>query len=127
MLNERFGSGKVSATTRSKNKKQGQKKTKTPTHLITLSLLQEKLSLELIAKKRELSIGTIITHIEKLKGLKLLDHPLMESLKQTISVSDFDVIFDELQKSEDGRLQPIYDQFKGRYEYHALRMVRLFV
>jgi ATP-dependent DNA helicase PIF1 len=103
---------------------------KIPTHITTLEMLKEKLSIESIAAKRELSIGTIITHIEKLKSLKKidssLDDSLMANLKSSIPKDDFDVICAELEQSEDGKIKPIYDKFDGKYSYAKIQLVRLF-
>ncbi len=115
MLIERFEGGKTKVTTA------------IPTHITTLEMLKENSSIESIAAKRGLSVGTIIRHIEKLKGLKQLDKVLMENLKDAISKNDFDIIFAELEKSEDRKLTPLYDKFAGKYSYACIQIVRLFV
>ncbi len=108
-------------------KRNGRTKTKIPTHIPTLELLKQNLSIESIAAKRELSVGTIIRHIEKLKSLKQLDKSLIENLKTAISQNDFDIIFAELEQSADGKLQPVYDKFQGKYSYASIQIVRLFL
>ena len=118
-LLERFEGNKI--------KKTKTKKTEVPTHVITQTLLKEKLSIAAIAEKRALTTGTIIGHIEKLKGLKQIDNATIENLKDGMSKNDFDLIFAELKKSEDGRLSAIYDAFKGKYSYSCIRIVRLFM
>lgn len=102
------------------------KETKTPTHLITLALLKNKLSVSAIAKQRALSNGTILTHIEKLKGLKLVTNLEIEHLREEISQNEFDLIFSEIVKSEDGKLKPIVEAFSGKYSYDMIRLVRVF-
>ena len=97
-----------------------------PTHLITLQLLKEKLSLDAIAERRGLVIGTIISHLEKLKGLNLIDNTHLSTLKEKVSPQDFDDIFTALEKSEDGKIKSIYDQFEGKYSYASIQIVRLF-
>jgi len=124
-LIERFGGSKTKVVGRAKIN--SRKKTQMPTHMVTLNLLQENLPIESIAKKREVTIGTIIAHIEKLGGLKLLENKLMANLKVSIPSDDFDLIFGELKKSEDGKLKQIYDKFEGKYAYNCIKMVRLFV
>jgi ATP-dependent DNA helicase PIF1 len=121
-LLERFGGGESKST--EKNKK---RKTKIPTHIITLQMLQENLSIESIAAKRSLAVATIIGHIEKLKSLKLIDDVLITNLKSTISKNDFDIIYTELEQSADGRLTPIHEKFAGKYSYACIQLVRLFV
>ena len=90
-------------------------------------MLKENLSIELTAERRELTIGTVVNHIEKLKGLKLIDSSLIGELKLTLPKEDFDVILAELQKSEDGKLKSVYDKLKGQYSYITIQLVRLFV
>jgi ATP-dependent DNA helicase PIF1 len=124
-LIERFGGCKPNvigkATTNTRNKKA------IPTHITTLAMIKENLSIESIAEKRGLSIGTIISHIEKLKGLKQIDNSCIEHLKGALPKKDFDVIFAELEKSEDGKLTPLYNKFEGKYSYASIQLVRLFV
>ena len=102
------------------------KKTDIPTHLITLELLQNGIPLESIASTRGLSVGTIVSHIEKSKGLKLIDQNHLEPLKDQLPKEDFDIILSELEKSEDGKLKPIYDKYEGKYSYASIQIVRLF-
>jgi ATP-dependent DNA helicase PIF1 len=118
-LIERFDSGKPKAIKKIKND--------TPTHMTTLEMLKENLSIDSIAAKRALSAGTIITHIEKLKNLKYIDNSLMAHLKNAIPKNDFDIILTELEQSEDGKLKSIYEKFDGKYAYAKLQLVRLFV
>jgi hypothetical protein len=112
-----------------KNKKINLKirKTKIPTHMTTLSMLKENESIKSIAEKRGLTVGTIITHIEKLKSLKQIDLELIENIKNRIPKTDFDIIFSALKKSGDGELKSLYDKFEGKYSYTHIRIVRLFL
>ncbi len=112
---------------KAKIKNNKNKSTKIPTHITTLEMLKENLSIELIAEKRELTVGTIINHIEKLQGLKKINNTLIENLKIGILKNDFDLIFAALKKSKDGELKAIYDQFEGKYSYSCIKIVRLFV
>src|SRR3990167_1539608 len=98
-----------------------------PTHMITLELLKDGGSFESIAEKRGLSVGTIVNHIEKSKGLKLIDKDKIGPLKDQIPKEDFDIILSELEKSEDGKLKTIYDKYEEKYSYICIQIVRLFV
>jgi hypothetical protein len=113
-----------------KNAADTRKTTAVPTHMTTLAMLKENLPLEAIVAKRELSMGTIMTHIEKLNGLKEIDHafiePFIAPLKDTIPKEDFDAIFAEAKQSADGALKPLYDKFEGKYAYEWIKIVRLF-
>jgi len=124
-LMERFEGGKTKANV--KGKKNRKNNTAIPTHLITLAMLKENIFIDSIARKRGLSMGTIISHVEKLKGLNQLDSSCMETLKATLPKQDFEVIFAELKQSEDGKLKPIYEKFGEKYTYASLRVVRLFM
>lgn len=96
-------------------------------HMTTLEMLKENLSIESIAEKRKASIDTIIKHIEKLQSLKKVDSVSMACLKKGIPEADFDIIFSALNQSEDGRLKPVYEQFSGKYSYANIKIVRLFL
>lgn len=124
-LIERFEAGKTKGVAKGKNNKI--KKAENPTHMKTLEMFKENPSVEAIAAKRGLTVRTIITHIEKLKGLKQIDQDLMKNLKNSISKNDFDIIFSELEKSEDGKLKSVYDRFEGKYSYTSIQIVRLFL
>jgi ATP-dependent exoDNAse (exonuclease V) alpha subunit len=131
-LIERFGGWvEEKINMREKEKRRKSKKleetSSIPTHMITGEMLKKKLSIKLIAKKRGISVDTIINHIEKLQNLKQMDHADMTCLKKMISEIDFDIIFSELKKSEDGRLKPIYDRFEGKYSYTDIKIARLFI
>ena len=97
------------------------------THLITLKMLKEKMSIESIATKRGFSARTIIGHLEKLQNLKLMDDNFLAHLKENFSLSDFEVIYSEFKKSADGKLKPVYEKFEGKYSYDHLQLVRIFV
>lgn len=121
-LAERFQGGKIKTRKKAVTK---EKKVKIPTHVTTLGLLADNLSIESIAAKRELSVGTVIGHIEKLHDLKMIDDYMVAHLKHTIPKDDFDVIAFELGISEEGRLTPIYEKFAGKYSFNDIRLVRL--
>jgi ATP-dependent DNA helicase PIF1 len=121
-LFERFEAHKI----KKPSKKIISRETNIPTHLITLELLKNKLSINTIAGQRELSSGTILNHIEKLKGLKLIDNSDIKYLKDDLSQNEFDLIFTELTKSEDGKLKPLVEAFSGKYSYETIKLVRLF-
>jgi len=97
-----------------------------PTHLITLEMLQNNQSIAMIAAERNLTYGTLLTHIEKLNGLKLINLQHINHLKAALAQEDFEAIFVALKASEEGRLMPIYEKFTGKFSYEEIRMVRLF-
>ncbi|KTD57604.1 AAA family ATPase [Legionella shakespearei] len=121
-LFERFEGGTVKKST----KRIFNKEAKKPTHIITLELLKNKLSISGVAEQRGLSSGTVLGHVEKLKGLKLITNSDIEHLKEGLSQNEFDLIFTELAKSEDGKLTPLVEAFEGKYSYDTIKLVRLF-
>ena len=109
----------------SKPDSRAKKSDRIPTHLVTLEMLNQKLSLESIASKRGLALTTIIVHIEKNLSLKLIDKSSLSHVRDSIPIHDFDVIAKELKKSTDGKLTPIYETFCEKYSYEDIRIVRL--
>ncbi|MBX3709636.1 MAG: AAA family ATPase [Gammaproteobacteria bacterium] len=124
-LAERFGGCAVKPIAKKKTKKKKEKPI--PSHLMTLEMLKKNQSIESIAAERGVSMGTILNHIEKLKGLKMIESNYFNHLRCMLEKEDFDAIFAELNLSEDGRLTPIYNKFDGKYTYENIRLVRLFV
>jgi ATP-dependent DNA helicase PIF1 len=123
-LIKRFGA----CTTQSIGKKGAtvKKQKANPNHFVTLDLLGEKLSLESMAERRELTVGTIIRHLEILKGLKKITNSDIVYLKEGYLDKDYDLIWAALTKSEDGKLKPIYEALEGKYSYADIQLVRLF-
>lgn len=112
---------------KSEKKKQSIVKNSPPSYLATKELLMQSLPIELIAEKRGFKVDTIVNHIEKLKSLKQVDNADLTYLKSSFQENDFEAIFSEFNKSEDGKLKPIYEKFEGKYSYDDIKLVRLFV
>lgn len=125
VLIARFGGAKeADVLARTKlGKKSRPKIMKKPTQEITKEFLNQKMSLEDIAKERGMTVGTILSHLEKLQGVG--DLPDINYLKPKIK--DFKKILAEFKKSTDGKLTPIFEALKGEYPFETLRLVRLFV
>lgn len=98
-----------------------------PSYKITGEMLKDNLSIELIAEKRELSVETIINHIERLLSLKQIDNACIAFLKTRLPENDFEIIFSALKQSEDGKLKSIYEKFEGKYSYGDIKLTRLFL
>lgn len=118
----RFGGSKIKVEKKSRASK---RKKKIPTHIATLELLKEKLSIAEIAAKRELSVGTIITHLEKLNDLNKMEDSFVEHIRNLLTKEEYDVILAEFEQSTDGKITPIYDKYAGKYSYASIRLVRL--
>jgi hypothetical protein len=90
----------------------------------TKLLLLQKLSLGEIAKKRELTVDTIIGHIEKIveRGEEISFEHLLPKKKEYLKIQE---AFKEI-LAEAGayKLTPTFEKLKGVYDYHTLRLVR---
>jgi len=89
----------------------------------TKQLLDEGLSIEGMAKRRGVTMGTILAHLEKLKELDasiVLDRfkPEKKVLKE---------IQKTFAKFEDTKLSPVHKKLDGKYSYEDLRLARLFL
>lgn len=129
-LLQRFGGSAVKLAKNKKEKKKKEKKVKeksVATHLLTLELLKLKHSIASIAAEREISSRTVLSHLEKLKGLQLISDNELGHIRKTIADEDFAAILAELKVSEDGRLTPVYNKFEEKYSYEVIQIVRLFV
>ncbi len=93
------------------------------TYKKTKQLLDEGLSMEGMAKRRGVTMGTILAHLERLKELDgdvALDRfkPEKKVLKE---------IQKAFAKFEDTKLSPVYKKLDGKYSYEDLRLARLFL
>lgn len=90
-------------------------------HTKTRDLLLKKISLERISKNQNLSLSTIINHIEKLidAGEKLdFDYLKLPSDRYRIMKEAFNACGKE-------RLKPVFEYLGGNYSYDELRLVRV--
>ncbi len=96
---------------------------KIPSHEKTLALLKKKMSLENIAKEREMTFVTIISHLEKLK-----EGDYDVNLKQyKPKLADLKIIRATFEFLKDTKLSPAHRRLKGKYSYEDLRIARLFI
>ena len=132
-LIHRFGGTTVKTSAQKNGKKKNEKSNKpkkeksAPTHINTLERIKLKQSIGAIAVERSISIGTVFHHLEKLKGLQMLENADIDYLKDELAENDFAAILAELNLSDNGWLTPIYEKFEGKYSYENIRLVRLFV
>ncbi len=93
---------------------------KIPSHIKTQEMLNEKLSIAEIAKQRNLSVDTIIGHIEKLVEMKQ-----KVELKYVLPAKkDKDKILKTFKELKTHKLTPVFEQLKGKYSYQEIRIVR---
>lgn len=96
---------------------------KTASHMVTKALLDEKKSIEDIAKERDISIDTVIGHIEKLREYREvvnLEHTLPPKKTLTSITKAFE-------KLETRKLTPVFDHLGGKVAYHDIRLVRAYL
>ena len=88
----------------------------------TLELIQQKISLEEIAKEQNLKSTTIFRHLEKMilqENIKLnLEYLKPEKKKYNEIKSAFE-------KCGTEKLKPVFDELNEKYDYDDLRLVRL--
>ncbi|MFZ2593588.1 MAG: helix-turn-helix domain-containing protein [Minisyncoccia bacterium] len=106
-------------------KKKGVKKSAVTTKDETLARIQKGMSLAEISAERGLTVGTICSHvfdlymqqkIERDTVLALLPERVQDALPQIIKV---------IKDTDDSKLQPVFDHFKGAYTYDELRLVSM--
>ena len=96
---------------------------KIPSHEKTLELITRGKSIKDIAMERKMTIGTILSHLEKLKEGKY-----EVDLKQFKPKSaDLKAIKTAFKGTKDMKLAPAHRKLKGKYSYEELRLARLFV
>jgi hypothetical protein len=100
---------------------------KVPSHVKTLEMIKEKMKLQEIAEKRELSADTILGHIEKLieNGEKVdLEYLLPKKKDLDKIIKTFEAVH---KKSGAYKLTPAFESLVGAYDYQTLRLVRAFI
>jgi len=103
------------------------KKSKNPTglgttHLTTKELVDQKKTVEEMAKIRKISDQTIIQHLEKL--LETEQDLDIQYLKP--SAEDIQIIQEAFKKIDSPHLKPVREQLKNKYTYNEIRLARMF-
>jgi len=109
-------------TAKNKDKKEVFKE-KISTYEKTLAFIAEKLSLAEIAGKRGMTLGTVISHLEKLKAKNSSLNLNVYKPKE----KDLKIIGDAFKKSGETKISPVYEILGGKYSYEELRLARLFL
>lgn len=104
-------------------KKKEKKKPKQKTQTTTKEMLEEGMTPEAIAKKRELKLSTIYGHMDYLKERNEL--PEISYLKPP--KKKFEEMKKAFEAQEDAKLSPVYEALQGKYSYDELRLARLFL
>lgn len=98
-------------------------KNRVSTYEKTRECVDAGLSLSAIAKKRGMTLGTIISHLEKIKTL----FPDCDLVRFKPDARDFKKIKEAFVAVEDTKLAPVHHKLKGEYSYEDLRIARLFL
>jgi len=96
---------------------------KIPTHEKTRALIDSGMNLKEVAKERGMTIGTIISHLEKLKALD----PNIDLKKFKPKQPDLKKLKEAFKATKDTKLAPVHKKLKGEYSYEELRLARLFL
>ncbi len=96
---------------------------KVPSHEKTLVLLKEGKSLKEVAKERGMTLGTVISHLEKLKVGKYD----VDLKPHTPKLADLKAIRSVFKSLKETKLSPAHKKLKGKYSYEDLRLARLFI
>lgn len=94
-----------------------------PTHERTRALLDEYEDLKEIANERGLTLGTIITHLEKI--VELGDRECIQKFKP--KAGDLKKISKAFKETKGTKLAPVNAKLKGEYDFDELRLARLFL
>lgn len=104
---------------------QEQKQKKLSTVEKTKLLLKQEFSIDEIAKKREMTKGTIVGHLENL--IKLGECPDISHIKAKIPKDRLEKIKKAFEKSGDTKLSPARSILGNDFSFDELRLARLFI
>jgi hypothetical protein len=100
-------------------------KSKTSTYDKTLLLYQSGKSVAEIANERNLTEGTILNHLEKLKMKDRLTNNELERVVPPYLSKSLPAIHQIFNEMGYGKLGPVYAKLHGQYSYEDLRLARL--
>lgn len=104
---------------------QEEKQEKLSTIEKTKLMLKDELTVEEIAKKRKMTKGTIVGHIERLRDLG--ECPDIKYIKKTISKDRLEKIKKAFEKTGDTKLSPVRNILGSSFSFDELRLARLFI
>jgi ATP-dependent exoDNAse (exonuclease V) alpha subunit len=102
----------------------GEKPMKKSTFEETLELLQEGKSLEEIRESRNVTLGTIITHLEKLKEGGHISEEEIRAMAPEHILSGLDEIEEAFNKTSIKSLTPAWKRLNGKYTFDDLKLAR---
>lgn len=108
--------------------KKKEKELKKSTHEITKEMLEDQMSLAMIADKRGIKQETVVSHVEDL--IKEGDCPDIDYLKRELKRSELEEIIDAFNELETDTLSTVYNLLlkrKKKPSYLKIRIARLFL
>lgn len=102
------------------------KPNRTSTYEETRRLLEKEYPLSKIAKERGMTLGTVMSHIEKLIEDQLID-PMFDLDHIKPKEEILKVIEKAFKNTGEKKLTPVYDHLEGKFTYDDLRVARLFI
>lgn len=105
----------------------GEKPAKKTTFEETLDLLKEGKSLEEIKEARSLTLGTVITHLEKLKEAGHITEEEIRAMAPERVIDGLPDIEEAFEKTSMKSLTPAWKRLKGRYSFDELKLARILV
>jgi ATP-dependent DNA helicase RecQ len=90
-----------------------------PSHIVTLNLLQQGLSIQEIARQREVTVSTVNDHI-----VKLIESGASVVAERLVPAERCQVISDAFQQIGGTALKPIKDFLGDEYSYDEIKLVR---
>jgi hypothetical protein len=106
---------------KNKEKEAQEPEKKISTYEKTQQLIEKELTLKEIAKERGMTVGTILSHFEKLKEKGI------ELKKYKPKAADLKAIKKAFKETKGDKLAPVHKKLKGKYTYEQLRLARLFI
>jgi ATP-dependent DNA helicase PIF1 len=103
----------------------GERPAKKSTFEETLGLLQEGKSLEEIKDDRNLTLGTVITHLEKLKEGGQITVEEIHAVAPPHLLEGLEEIEEAFKKAKSKALTPAWKRLKGKYSFDELKLARL--
>ena len=102
------------------------KKSKEKKYEQTLALILEGKTIAQVADERSRTIFTIFDHLEELCAAKLLDVKRVDHLIAN-NRADIERIQHTFKRLDTTMLKPVFEALQGQYNYHTIRLARLFL
>lgn len=91
----------------------------------TLELVLQGKSLEAIAKERDLTVVTVLGHIEKLAEARKIEYADIAHLLEEKTIGSLTSIKRTFTEYDTSKLTPVYEHFKGKFPFDQLRLARI--